>query len=456
MESRNQHWAILGGLLAGALVGLLVNVFRDTIDATVSWILNQEVQAVEWVVVYVAEPIGRIFLNLLLMTVVPLVFASLSAGIAQLGDWRRLGSIGLRTFLFFALSMTIACITGLVLVNWFEPGRALPPSVREELFATAKRTGPEASQTMSGQQSQPKSAGVAQDGRTSEAPKFGLDFLIGLVPRNPFQAAVEMNMLQIIVFALLMGVALTLLAESRRHSLLSLLEATSDLMVVLIGLVMRIAPLAVFALLFARTASFGLTYLRPLGQYVLIALLGMAVHLLVTMSLLVWWLGKRRPWDFYRRIWPVIVTAFSTSSSNATLPTSLRTAQQELGIPPQVAGFVLPLGATMNMNGTALYEGVTVLFLAQVYFGTSPDWTAQLIVIGLAVVTAIGAAGVPGGSLPLLATVLTAVGVPGEYIGMILGVDRLLDMARTVLNVVGDLVTAVFIARSEQSHSAGP
>jgi DAACS family dicarboxylate/amino acid:cation (Na+ or H+) symporter len=456
MESRNQHWAILGGLLAGALVGLLVNVFRDAIDATVSWILNQEVQAVEWVVVYVAEPIGRIFLNLLLMTVVPLVFASLSAGIAQLGDWRRLGSIGLRTFLFFVLSMTIACVTGLVLVNWFEPGRALPPSVREELFDTARRTGPEASRTMSGQQSQPKSAGVAQDGRTSEAPKFGVDFLIGLVPRNPFQAAVEMNMLQIIVFALLVGVALTLLAESRRHSLLSLLEATSDLMVVLIGLVMRIAPLAVFALLFAKTASFGLTYLRPLGQYVLIALLGMAVHLLVTMSLLVWWLGKRRPWDFYRRIWPVMVTAFSTSSSNATLPTSLRTAQQELGIPPQVAGFVLPLGATMNMNGTALYEGVTVLFLAQVYFGTSPDWTAQLIVIGLAVVTAIGAAGVPGGSLPLLATVLTAVGVPGEYIGMILGVDRLLDMARTVLNVVGDLVTAVFIARSEQSHSAGP
>lgn len=433
MRRDNLHWYILGSLILGALAGLLLNVSQSAIDGTISNWLGRPVQAVNFVITRIARPIGQIFLNLLLMTVVPLVFASLSAGVAQLGDWRRLGRIGAYTFVLFATSMTLAAVTGLVLINWWEPGLAMPSELREHLLAQTRAAPP-------------------------QARGFSVDTLVELVPRNPFQAAVQMDMLQIIVFALIVGVGLTFLPESRRQSLLHILEAAADLMVVIIGLVMRIAPLAVFALILAQTGSFGLQYLKPLGGYVALTLSGMFFHLVVTLSTLVWLLGGIRPWDFLRRSWTVMVTAFSTSSSNATMPMTLRTAQQELNVPPQIAGFVIPLGATMNMNGTALYEGVTVLFLAQIYFGTTPDWSAQVTVVILAVLTAIGAAGVPGGSLPLLAMVLTSIGVPGDYVGLILGVDRLLDMARTVLNVSGDLVAAVCVARFERTPlaKAGP
>jgi DAACS family dicarboxylate/amino acid:cation (Na+ or H+) symporter len=402
-----------------------LNVWRGAIDDSLSQLVGRPVEAVAFVVETIARPIGQIFLNLLLMTVVPLVFASLSAGVAQLGDWRHLGRVGLHTLALFIVSMALACLLGMFLMNWWQPGLALPAETREQLLRQFPSTAP-------------------------QAKGFSVDTLVQIVPRNPFQAAVQMEMLQIIFFALMVGVGLTLLPEGQRHSLLKLLEAIADLMVVLIGLIMRIAPVAVFALIFAQTANFGLRYLGTLGGYVVLALVGMALHLVVTLGLLVWWLGGLPPWTFFRRAWTVMVTAFSTSSSNATLPTTLRTAQQELGVPQQIAGFVIPLGATMNMNGTALYEGVTALFLAQVYFGATPDWSAQVTIIALAVLTAIGAAGVPGGSLPLLAMVLTSVGVPGDYIGIILGVDRLLDMARTVLNVTGDLVVAVCVARGQR------
>ncbi|GBD37671.1 Proton/glutamate-aspartate symporter [bacterium HR36] len=401
-------------------------MWRGEIDQGLSQLIGKPAEAVRFLAEVVAQPVGQIFLNLLLMTVVPLVFASLSVGVAQIGDWRQVGRIGAYTFTLFVLSMSLACVVGLVLVNWWQPGLALPSEVRGQLLARFRSPPPE-----------PKG--------------FTVDSLVGIVPRNPFQAAVQMEMLQIIFFALMVGLGLTRLPEGPRQTLVRVLEATTDLMVVLISLVMRIAPVAVFALIFAQTASFGLRYLETLGSYVMVALAGMAFHLVVVLGLLVWWLGGMRPWVFLGRVWTVMVTAFSTSSSNATLPTTLRTAQQELGVPPHIAGFVIPLGATMNMNGTALYEGVTVLFLAQLYFGSAPDWSVQVTVLGLAVLTAVGAAGVPGGSLPLLAMVLTSIGVPGDYIGVILGVDRLLDMARTVLNVTGDLVVAVCVARGPQS-----
>ncbi|MDW8223673.1 MAG: dicarboxylate/amino acid:cation symporter [Gemmatales bacterium] len=425
----NLPWIILLSLVLGAIAGIACNWGREAIDSAVAHVAGGPVAAVDWIVSNIARPLGQIFLNLLLMTVVPLVFASLASGVAQLGDWRRLGRVGLVTMALFVFSMALACATGLALVNWYQPGLAMPSEVGQQLLAEAKNPAP---------------------------PARGLtvDTLVGIVPRNPFQAAVQMEMLQIIFFALMVGIALTFLTEVRRQTLLRLLEGVTEVMVVIIHLVMRIAPLAVFALIFAQTASFGWRYLETLGGYVLLALGGMAFHLVVSLGFLVWLLGGLAPWRFFPRIWTVMITAFSTSSSNATLPTTLRTAQQELGVPSQIAGFVIPLGATMNMNGTALYEGITALFLAQVYFGVTPDWTAQITVLVLAVLTAIGAAGVPGGSLPLLAMVLTSIGVPGEYIGIILGVDRLLDMARTVLNVGGDLVVAVCVARQERAWEA--
>jgi DAACS family dicarboxylate/amino acid:cation (Na+ or H+) symporter len=257
-----------------------------------------------------------------------------------------------------------------------------------------------------------------------------------------------MEMLGVIFFALLFGIGVTRLDAERSAVMMRWLDGLGEIMVFIIGLAMKLAPLGVFALIFTVTARFGIDLLRQLAVYVLIVLAGLAIQMFGTLSVLVRVLAGVNPLTFFSRVRNVIITAFSTSSSSATLPTSLKTAEEELGIPPQLAGFVLPLGATMNMNGTALFEGVTAVFLAQV-FGVPLGLGEQAIVVVLSVLTAIGAAGVPGGSIPLLAMVLTSVGVPAEGIAIIIGVDRLLDMCRTTLNVIGDLAAATFVARSE-------
>jgi DAACS family dicarboxylate/amino acid:cation (Na+ or H+) symporter len=222
----------------------------------------------------------------------------------------------------------------------------------------------------------------------------------------------------------------------------------NELMVFIIDLAMKLAPYGVFALIFVVTARFGADVLKQLGFFVATVLIGLCIQLFVVFSMLLRLLGRMNPLTFFRKSWPIAVTAFSTSSSNATLPTSIKVSEESLGIPPPIAGFVLPLGATVNMNGTALFEGVTVLFIAQV-FGIHLDLTQQIIVVLMSVLMAVGAAGVPGGSIPLLAIVLRSVGVPPEGIALIIGVDRLPDMCRTVVNVLGDVTAAVFVARSE-------
>jgi DAACS family dicarboxylate/amino acid:cation (Na+ or H+) symporter len=242
------------------------------------------------------------------------------------------------------------------------------------------------------------------------------------------------------------GAGLTMVPRPTAQPLLAVLEAIGATVMKIIRGVLQLAPYGVFALIFAVTARFGWGLLGELGYYMLIVLVGLFLHSAVVLSGIVSILGGMSPVRFWSRVRAVIVTGFSTSSSSATLPTSMAVAQNELGISPKIAGFVLPLGATMNMNGTALYEGVTVLFLAEV-FGISLDLSQQVLVLLLAVITAIGAAGVPGGSLPLLMGVLATVGAPPEGLALILGVDRLLDMARTVTNVTGDLATAVVIQR---------
>jgi DAACS family dicarboxylate/amino acid:cation (Na+ or H+) symporter len=222
-----------------------------------------------------------------------------------------------------------------------------------------------------------------------------------------------------------------------------------DVCTALIGLILRAAPLGVGALMFSMTARVGLSVLQQVGAYVAVVLLGLALHLFGVYSLLLFWRGKRRPWAFFRDVRLALVTAFSTASSNATLPTALAVADAELRLPPAVSRFVLTAGATMNQNGTALYEGVTVLFLAQVY-GIQLSVLSQALVLLISIVGGIGAAGVPAGSLPVIAVILTLVGVPAEGIGLLLGVDRLLDMCRTTVNVAGDLVVAVLVAQHDR------
>jgi DAACS family dicarboxylate/amino acid:cation (Na+ or H+) symporter len=414
----SQHTAILLGLVLGAACGLTVNLVTTEIGP---------IPGMQWTIENITEPAGQIFLRLLLMTVVPLVFASLAVGVAQLGDLRRLGRIGLRTFAFFVLSMSVAVVIGLTLVNTVQPGKRLPEDTRQHLIETYTKD---------------------RDGAAPKPAAFGVQTFVNIVPRNPLQAAVQMDMLGVIFFALLFGIGITMIPAERGQLVLKTLEGIAEIMVFIIGLAMLVAPFGVFALIFSVTARFGFNLMLQLALYMLVVIAGLAIQMFGTLSILVATLARLSPITFFSRVRAVIVTAFSTSSSNATLPTSIKVTEEELGVPPQIAGFVLPLGATMNMNGTALFEGVTVVFLAQI-FGVPLTWSDQVIIILLAVLTAIGAAGVPGGSIPLLAMVLYAVGVPPEAIGIILGVDRLLDMCRTTLNVTGDIAAAAYVARAE-------
>jgi len=408
---------ILLGLAAGAGVGVVAHAVAGGTNELV------------WVVEKITQPAGQMWLRALIMIVVPLVFASLTLGVAGLGDLRKLGRMGLKTISYFLLVTACATVIGLVLVNLLRPGDGLPAETRAELLAR-----------FSGQAEQMKGAAGEM--------KFGMDLLVNIVPRNPVAAAAQGDMLGLIFFSLVFGAALGLLPEARRRPLLGVLEAVGDAVVVIIGWVMKLAPYGVFALLFSVTALFGYDILQKLLAYVLTVLAGLAIHFFVVYSALVWWLGRMNPLEFFRRIRTIVVTAFSTSSSNATLPTTMQVSERELGIPREVSGFVLPLGATMNMNGTALFEGVTVLFIAQV-FGAGLPPGQQLIVVLMSVVTAVGAAGVPSGAIPLLMVVLQVVGLPPEAIALVLGVDRILDMCRTTLNVTGDVTAAVYVARSE-------
>lgn len=410
------HTRILAGLVLGAAAGTAINLAFVQGSTPPPWL--------EWTLRNVIDPLGQVFRRLLLMTVVPLVFASLAVGVAQLGDLGRLGRIGAKTFAFFVATMSLAVIIGLTLVNTVQPGVGLPEETREHLIQSFGGT------------------------RSTKPAAFGIDTFVNIVPVNPIDSMARMDMLGVIFFALLVGIGLTAIAPERSRAVLTVLEGVGDLMVYIIGLAMRLAPYGVFALLFGVTARFGFDLLRQLGLYVAVVLVGLALQMFGVLSILVRVLAGINPFVFFHRVRDVILTAFSTSSSNATLPTSIKVTEEELGVPPQVAGFVLPLGATMNMNGTALFEGVTTVFLAQV-FGVSLSLGDQVVVVVLSVLTAIGAAGVPGGSIPLLAMVLTSVNVPAEAIALILGVDRLLDMCRTTLNVVGDIAAAVFVARSE-------
>jgi dicarboxylate/amino acid:cation (Na+ or H+) symporter, DAACS family len=382
----------------------------------------------------VAGPVGQIFLRLLLMTVVPLVFTSITLGVAQLGDIRKVGRVGVRAIAYFLVSTVISAVIGIVLVNLVRPGVGVPPVVRQQLLDTYHS----------------QVAGLQAGGGTH----FGIDLFVNIVPRNPFQAAANMDMLGIICFALVFGAALTLMPEERAGPVLRLLDAVGEAIIKIIDLAMHLAPYGVFGLIFVVTSLLGWDILRKLLAYVLVVLAGLLLHGSVSLSLLVRFLGGLNPLTFWRRITPSIVTAFSTSSSNATLPTNIQVAEQELHIPPQVAGFVLPLGSTMCHNGTALYEGVTVLFLAQL-FGLHLTLGQQVIAMVLSVLTAVGTAGVPGGSLPLLMVVCAAVGVPPEAVGIVFGVDRILDMTRTTLNVCGDLSAAVYVARTETDWDPG-
>ncbi len=413
---------LLGAALGAGLGGL----------SFLLWGGPAEAAALGGFVEYFARPAGQIFLRLLFMLVVPLLFSSLALGVAGLGDLKSLGRVGLKTLGYTVLVSSAAVLLGVFLVDLVRPGDGISPELRARLLAGASE----------------RTAGLA----SATAPRTGLDLFVQIVPDNPLRAAVNGDYLAVMFFALLFGVGLTLTKSEASRRLEGTIEGLYEVAMRLIHVVLGFAPIGVFALLFTLTVELGYEVLGQLARYVGVVVFALAFHQFVVFSLMVKFLGGRSPIWFFRGIQQAMITAFSTSSSNATLPTALEVAEERLKLPPHVSRFVLTIGSTANQNGTALFEGVTVLFLAQVY-GVELSLANQVLVVLICVLGGIGTAGVPAGSIPVVAMILGMVHVPPEGIGLILGVDRFLDMCRTTLNVTGDLVAAVVVSRGEEKHS---
>ncbi|HEY1335250.1 MAG TPA: dicarboxylate/amino acid:cation symporter [Myxococcaceae bacterium] len=406
------HSRMLLGLVVGAGLGLIARALAG--DA--AWL--------RWTLTNVTGPLGQIFLRLLFMLVVPMIFSALVMGVADL-ELRHLGRLGVRALGYTVVISSIAVLIGLVLVNVFRPGEGMSDEVR----ALARTSVV------------PKAAAAPSD--TSPAA-----LLVSIVPDNPVKAAANGDYLGLIFFALVFGMALGLTRSPASEKLKEVIAGLYEVTLVLIDGVLKVAPVGVAALLFGLTARLGFDVLRQLAAYVGVVLLGLGLHMFVVYSLSVRFFGGRNPLHFFRDVRMAAITAFSTASSNATLPTALKVAEENLRLPPNVARFVLTAGASMNQNGTALFEGVTVLFIAQL-FGVHLSLQEQIVVMFICVLGGVGTAGVPAGSLPVIAMILGMFRIPPEGLGLILGVDRLLDMCRTTLNVVGDLAAAVYVARGE-------
>ena len=427
------HTRIFIGLIAGVAAGVLANMALGGDDPRIAWTVSN-----------ITEPIGTLFLRLLLMIVVPLVFSSLVVGVAGIGDVRKLGRVGLKSFAYCLVISAISVIIGTTVANTIRPGERVDAATRDGLAA---RYGSDAAKRVADATKIP----------TTDSPL--MQVVKTLVPSNPVAAIAGIrtgeerqtdtpDMLHLMFFAVLLGIAATLVRPEVAAPFLRGLQGLFEISCKIIDIIMKVAPYAVACLLFNNTARFGLDLLGALGWFVAATLLGFALHMFGVYSLSVYFLSRLNPLDFFRRIKTVMLTAFSTSSSNATLPTALRVSEENLGVPREINAFVLTVGATANQNGTALYEGVTVLFLAQLAGIDLTVWQ-QLGIAYFAILGGIGTAGVPSGSIPFIIVMLATYGINPALIAIILGVDRILDMCRTVLNVTGDLTAATYVARSE-------
>ena len=411
-------------LFIGLLIGVVCGLIANRLGAGSPFVEQA---------VAVADVVGNLFLRLLFVMVVPLVVSALALAVAEIGDLGKLGRLGLATLAVTIVLSGSAVLIGVGLVNLIRPGDALASTRGAEPAAVAT---PETGRVLA------QATGMKQV----------RDIVIDMIPQNPLQEMVGAidgsskgnGMLAVMVFALLLGAAIAARPEQCRP-LVGWLEAWNIVAMTVIGWGMACAPLGAGCLVFATVARLGIDALVSLFWFAFTVLAGFAVQLLFVYPAVLRTLSRFRPLDFFRRSAEAMQVAFGTSSSNATLPTALRVAEQDLGLRRDAARFVLTVGATGNQNGTALFEGVVVLFLAQV-FGVSLTAGQQLQVVLMSMLAGVGTAGVPGGSLPLVAVIAQSVGVPAEGIGLILGVDRLLDMCRTVLNVTGDLVVAACVA----------
>ncbi|MET3683716.1 Na+/H+-dicarboxylate symporter [Alkalibacillus flavidus] len=396
---------IVIALILGIAVGIVMNLFFPDL-----WFNRVDT--------YVFTPLGDIFLRLIQMMVVPIVFVSIVLGTAGLGDPKKLGRIGGKTIGFFLLSTTVALTIAMSLALLFKPGE---PGILDTVDI--------------------------EEGYQAEETPSVVDTLVNIIPTNPIDAMVNGEMLQIIFFSIFIGFALAVLSK-KTDKIYHLFEQAFDLVMYLIKIIMYMAPLGAFALIASAVGGTGFDAIKSMFAYFLVVLLALVVHAVVTYGSVIKFMAKKSPIWFIKNFAQAISVAFGTASSSATLPVSMTTAQKRLGVRESVSGFVQPVGATINMDGTAIMQGVATVFIAQVY-AESLSLTEMLTVVLIAVLASIGTAGVPGVGLIMLAMVLDQVGLPVEAIGLILGVDRLLDMTRTAVNITGDAACALYINETE-------
>lgn len=421
-RARRLQWRMLVGFVVGLLAGLAAHYGA----AGQPW--------VDEVIFYLGK-VGDVFLRLLFMLVIPLLVSALIVGVAEMGEMRALKTVGLRTLIYTIVVSSIAVVISLLVVNLLQPGAGVDPEVARSLIADgAERAG-----------------SIIQ---TSREAKAGADAIVAIVPNNFFLAMSQNDVLAVMFFALFFGIGLMMVQTPQTQALKTAIEGVFEVAMKLIGLVIRLAPIAIFCFMFNLGAQFGVDLLVRLSAFVGVVLLALGLQMFVVFPILLKTLAGKSPIAFFRETQEATVMAFSTASSNATLPTALRVARNQLHLPDRVARFVLTIGATANQNGTAMFEGVTVIFLAQ-FFGVDLTLQQQIMVMAVCILGGIGTAGVPAGSLPVIALILAMVGVPPAGIGLVLGVDRFLDMCRTTLNVIGDLVAATVVSAGIDDRPEG-
>lgn len=416
-------------MLAGFAVGLVGGLVAYSVTGgDAPWLA--------WVIEHVTGVVGQLFLRLLMMLVIPLVFSALVVSVATMGDARELATLGARMAAFTVMSTGLAVTTGMLLMHLFRPGDGFDQALSSGLI--------EGSQGRVNQ--------IVEAGTNTVS---GIDILIGIVPTNVVSAVAQNDVLAVLFFSLFLGVALVVTKSDGAQSLVRGIEGLFDVTMTMIHWVIATAPVAVACLVFNSTAVFGWEMVVKLGGFVGVTLLAMSVHAFIFYPMMLYFGARRDPREFVRSSREALMMAFSTSSSSATLPTTLKVAEEDLKLPPSITRFVVTVGATANQNGTALFEGVTVLFLAQLA-GVDLSVGQQVLMMMICVLGGIGTAGVPAGSLPVIAMICVMFGIPPEGIGIILGVDRFLDMCRTTLNVGGDLVASAVLTRWEEASAPPP
>lgn len=423
------HTRIIIGLVLGLIVGLAVVKLGISPDFTLNYI----------------KPVGTIFINGLKMIAVPLVLASLIVGVSNLGDISKLSRIGGKTILTYIFTTALSVSVGLIIVNIFNPGKSLPVETRDNLMSLYTETA--------------DSKSLQAEELKQQSP---LQPLVDMVPENVFQATTEnASMLQVVFFAIIVGIALIQIPKSKAAPVIAFFDGLNDVIIKIVGFIMILAPYGVFALMASLIVeitgdnpSSALELLLALLKYSLVVLGGLAFMTLVTYPLILKSFTKVRYQDFFKAIRPAQLLAFTTSSSSATLPVTMKQVEEEIGVSEEVSSFVLPLGATINMDGTSLYQGVAAVFIAQA-LGMDLSITQQLLIVMTATLASIGTAGVPGAGIIMLIIVLESIGVPAAGIALILAPDRILDMFRTIVNVTGDAMVCTVVASTEGELPAG-